>query len=132
MAATLDLTATTGRREILLWLHSITEVFGVLRVPDERCPSRVDEYVVMRPEHLSELETIVNDPAFLAALEAGVADATDGRVRRLAAGASLSSLIDDAPPCDPTMTRAIERGIDDAAAGRVRTLDEGQSLRDLL
>lgn len=97
---------------------------SVIRTPDG------DDLVVMRPEHLSDLQTVVNDPSFISALEQGLADLAAGRVHTLLPGEHLSDLVARVT-AGPEIVAAIEEGLEDIAAGRVQVLKNGRPLSDL-
>lgn len=106
--------------------HGGHGAFGLMRTSDGA------DFVVMKPEQLAEIEAILSDPAFAAALEAGVSDAAHGRVSRVPRGLPLRDAASGVFPCDASAANAIEQGCADALAGRTSRLSAGRSLKDLL
>ncbi len=117
----------TTSHGLLDWLRNLGQKrFGFLRTPDG------DEFVVLRPEQISELESILADPEFFAAVEHGIADLQAGRVLSVADGRALGEAVQGVSPCNPAVASAVERGVDDVLAGRVAGLRGGQPLSSLL
>src|SRR5690606_21950956 len=75
--STFQLPAASER--LLAWLAQVgrSGSFGVLRTPEG------EEFVVARPEHLAELDSILSDPGFVEALEQGVSDVVAARIRTM-------------------------------------------------
>lgn len=113
---------------LVAWLKDVTHhrQFGFLRTPDG------EDFVVMRPEQLAELDAILADPAFAAAVEDGAADIMHGRSTRVGRGMSLQDASDDTVPVDDSLAAAVDEGVDDVVEGRVRQLQRGRTLEDLL
>ena len=110
---------------LLAWLAQLgrSGSFGVLRTPEG------EEFVVARPEHLAELDSILSDPGFVEALEQGVSDVVAARVRTMEGslggkGGTLASR--------PEVAEAVERGVEDLREQRLSTLRERGRLSDLL
>lgn len=114
MPATFHATDSAALQNLGPWLTRLPEnQIGQIHLPSGQT------LVVMRPEQLGDLESIVSDPAFLAALESGVQDLERQHVSpaNAARPAGQSSGLAD----------AIERGVDDLLAGRLseRSPDAG-------
>jgi hypothetical protein len=125
---TLTVPNTPAFERMIAWLHDVARhrSFGLIRTPDG------DDFVVMRPEQVAELDAILSDHAFMSAVESGVSDALHGRVRRVERGAGLNDVAGALPVCGSAMAAAVETGVKDALAGRVSKLEHGQSLGGLL
>lgn len=121
--STFQLPAASER--LLAWLAQVgrSGSFGVLRTPEG------EEFVVARPEHLAELDSILSDPGFVEALEQGVSDVVAARIRTMEGslggkGGALAST--------PEVAEALEKGAEDILKQRLTTLREGGRLSDLL
>ena len=125
---TMTLPRTASFRGFAAWLKRLSKQrrIGLLRTSDG------DDFVVMDPARIAELESILSDPVFLKALEAGVADVKRGRLKRVARGLTLRDVADKSVPCNEAMATAVERGVKDVRAGKLSALRSGQSLADLL
>jgi len=128
MPHTLQLSEKSLPAEIVNWLRRLLEngAFGFLRTPDG------EEFVVLRPRQLADLDVILSDPAFLSVLERGVSDAVAGRTMPLDASPELRNALHQAAPCSPAMAEAVDRGVADAMSGRTHHAQEGETLADLM
>ncbi|MFN0133660.1 MAG: hypothetical protein ACKVW3_14175 [Phycisphaerales bacterium] len=121
MATSLRLTKTITAREIVEWFLSLLSParHGFVQLPDG------NEFVVLRPQQLADLNAIISDPAFAEALESGVADALSGRTTRTQ---DLRAGLLGGMACDASMADSVERAVADIAAKRVGRSRSGESL----
>lgn len=125
---TMTIPTTPAFRAFRLWLKGIarTQRFGLIRT------SEGDDFIVVRPEQIAELDAILSDPAFLAVVESGVSDVALRRVKRVKRGLTLRHAAEGTLPCDSSMAVAVEKGVKDVLAGKVSKLRKGQTLQNLL
>jgi hypothetical protein len=112
---------------MIAWFKSVAvrKQVGFVQTPDG------ENFVVMRPEQLAELESIVSDEAFVDALSAGVTDAIGGAVSQVKAGEPLRLSKEGALLRNECVAQAVEDGVNDAMHGNVRKLRAGERLSDL-
>ncbi len=122
MHTTFHLSESTLIQDTIGWFRSLHKHVGRVRTPDG------DEFLVLRPEQLADLDAILSDPALFEALDSGVGDARAGRAMNVSGAETLRASLDAATPCDPAMVKAVESGIADVLNGRTIPLKAGESL----
>jgi hypothetical protein len=125
-AQSLRITRSTSIEAVVAWLQGLLAArrFGVLVF------GKGKQLVVMDPEQVAQLQAIVSDPTYLAALEGGITDALTHRLTEVDARKTLKEAIGGAMTFDAKTAGAMRRGVADALAGRVKPLKANRRLSD--